>query len=184
MRACVRASRMLCIPTDRPFRVRSLSSPPSYMASASTRISFISRMLPPSSSIHFSLHPFPILLHPFLLSRRKAVPVYGVFARLRGPKQLARSSADAFRRQEVLLQDVRQDLQQNVAAHQARGRRLRHPQERRNGAATAAAARVGVTKAACGFVKERSSMERILLWWFWEVCFFKYHIKQGGNSKK
>lgn len=35
----------------------------------------------------------------------------------------------------------------------------------------------------CGFVKEKSSMERILLWWFWEVCFFKYHVKQNGAKK-
>ena len=62
MRACL----SYVMHTDRPFRARSLSSPPSCMASASTRISFISRMLPPSSSIPFSLHPFPILLHPFL----------------------------------------------------------------------------------------------------------------------
>ena len=36
----------------------------------------------------------------------------------------------------------------------------------------------------CGFVKERSSMERILLWWFWEVCFFKYHLKQTPAKKQ
>jgi len=36
----------------------------------------------------------------------------------------------------------------------------------------------------CGFVKERTSMERILLWWFWEVCFFKYHVKNYPGGKK
>jgi len=36
----------------------------------------------------------------------------------------------------------------------------------------------------CGFVKERSSMERILLWWFWEVCYFKYHLDDSSAKKK
>ena len=80
--------------------------------------------------------------------RREAFPMYGMFSRVRRPQQLARASANPLGRQKILLQNLRQNIQQNVASQQTRGRRLRHAEKRRIRTAATAATLATVTTAS------------------------------------